>query len=179
VLIFGAQDTTSSALSRILHLLSIHPDIQTKIRDEVREKLRNQRAEGDFSGRLNYDDVMALPLLDAVIKETLRLYPPVPFVRRTAVKERTIPYAEYDGELNTSSVTIPVGTTLFVGIAGANRLESVWGPDAKEWKPERWLKDSSIDTNSRLRLPGVYSGMMSFLGGGRSCVGYKFAQVEM
>ncbi|KAF5376914.1 hypothetical protein D9615_007312 [Tricholomella constricta] len=181
VLIFGAQDTTSSALSRILHLLSTHPVTQTSVRDEVRKKLREKRAEGDLSGRLGYDDVMALPLLDAVIKETLRLYPPVPFVRRTAIKERTIPYsAADDDDLYPSTVTIPIGTTLFIGIAGSNRLESVWGPDAKEWKPERWLSESKpAPTPSRPRLPGVYAGMMSFLGGGRSCIGYKFAQVEM
>ncbi|KAG5719279.1 Cytochrome P450 4F12 [Termitomyces sp. T112] len=179
VLIFGAQDTTSSALSRILYLLSIHPAVQEKVRDEIREKLRLQRAEGDFSGRLNYDDVMALPILDAIIKETLRLYPPVPFVRRTAVKEKTIPYSDADGDLHPSTVTIPVGTTVFVGIAGSNRLESVWGPDAKEWRPERWLTEAVPTSNSQVRLPGIYSGMMSFLGGGRSCVGYKFAQVEM
>ncbi|KAG6865211.1 hypothetical protein C0991_004412 [Blastosporella zonata] len=179
VLIFGAQDTTSSALSRILYLLSTHPDVQANVRDEVRARLSQQRAEGDVSGRLSYDEVMDLPLLDAVIKETLRLYPPVPFVRRTAIKERTIPYSDPDDDLHPSTVTIPVGTTLFVGIAGSNRLESVWGPDAKEWKPERWLADVSAASSSRARLPGVYSGMMSFLGGGRSCVGYKFAQVEM
>ncbi|KAF8060722.1 cytochrome P450 [Lyophyllum atratum] len=181
VLIFGAQDTTSSALSRILYLLSIHPAIQASVRDEVRAKLREKRAEGDLSDRLGYDDVMSLPLLNAVIKETLRLYPPVPFVRRTAVKERTIPYSESDDDVHTSSVTIPVGTTLFIGISGSNRLESVWGPDAKEWKPERWLADNKPvpSSNSRPRLPGVYAGMMSFLGGGRSCIGYKFAQVEM
>ncbi|GLB36851.1 putative cytochrome P450 [Lyophyllum shimeji] len=181
VLIFGAQDTTSSALSRILHLLSTHPVIQAEVRNEVRTKLREKRAEGDLSDRLSYDDVMALPLLDAVLKETLRLYPPVPFVRRTAVKERTIPYSEGDDDINPSSVTIPVGTTLFIGIAGSNRLESVWGPDAKEWKPQRWLADDKPGqpSNSRPRLPGVYGGMMSFLGGGRSCIGYKFAQVEM
>ncbi|KAG6890526.1 hypothetical protein C0995_007728 [Termitomyces sp. Mi166 len=177
VLIFGAQDTTSSALSRILYLLSRHPDVQERVRDEVRGKLRQQRAEGDLSGHLSYDDIMSLPILDAVIKETLRLYPPVPFVRRTAVKERTIPYSGVDGDLHPSTVTIPVGTTLFVGIAGSNRLESVWGPDAKEWKPERWLSEAAPASNSRVRLPGIYSGMMSFLGGGRS--GYKFAQVEM
>ncbi|RDB27404.1 hypothetical protein Hypma_004362 [Hypsizygus marmoreus] len=178
VLIFGAQDTTSSALSRILYMLSMHPKVQADVRDELRTTLRAKRAEGDLSGRMTYDDIMALPLLDAVIKETLRLYPPVPFVRRTAVKERTIPYSETNDDLNMSSVTIPVGTTLFVGIAGSNRLESVWGPDAKEWKPERWLADG-LPSTSRPRLPGVYSGMMSFLGGGRSCIGYKFAQVEM
>ncbi|KAG6916982.1 hypothetical protein DXG01_004411, partial [Tephrocybe rancida] len=169
VLIFGAQDTTSSALSRILHLLSTHPEIQSNVRDEVRARLRRQRAEGDLSERLSYDDIMALPWLDAVIKETLRF----------AVKERTIPYQDVDGDLHPSTVTIPVGTTLFVGIAGSNRLESVWGPDAKEWKPTRWMTDAAPASSAQVRLPGVYSGMMSFLGGGRSCVGYKFAQVEM
>ncbi|KAF9457370.1 cytochrome P450 [Collybia nuda] len=176
VLIFGAQDTTSSAMSRILHALSTNLAIQEKVRDEVRSTLRAKRAEGDLTGQLSYDEIMGLPWLDAVIKETLRLYPPVPFVRRTATKERTVPYsATGDGE-NMTTVTIPVGTTLFVGIAGSNRLESVWGPDAKEWKPQRWL---GAETHNGLRLPGIYSGMMSFLGGGRACIGYKFAQVEM
>lgn len=178
VLIFGAQDTTSSALSRILHLLSVNPEVQSKLRDEIEIALK------DSDGRLDYDTVMALPWLDAVLKETLRLYPPVPFVRRTAVKERTIPYSEPadlasgDSQPRVSSVTIPVGTTIFVGIAGSNSLESVWGPDAKEWKPERWLPTGDA-AHHGVRLPGIYSGMMSFLGGGRSCIGYRFAQIEM
>lgn len=182
VLIFGAQDTTSSTMSHILYTLSRHLEIQTKVRDEIKLAIRSKRAEGDFSERLGYDDIMSLPWLDSVIKETLRLYPPVPFVRRTAIKERTIPYSQTnasdsDGE-RTAYVTIPVGTTLFIGIAGSNRLESVWGADAKEWKPERWL-DGDLDSKVRPHLPGIYSGMMSFFGGGRSCIGYKFAQVEM
>jgi cytochrome P450 len=101
VLIFGAQDTTSSALSRILHLLSVNPEVQSKLRDEIEFALKNRRHE-DSDGRLDYDTAMALPWLDAVLKETLRLrvfisfsptlstlliifnrYPPVPFVRRT------------------------------------------------------------------------------------------------
>ncbi|KAF9048023.1 cytochrome P450 [Hymenopellis radicata] len=162
VLIFGAQDTTSSALSRILFLISRDLDIQERVRDEIKSK-------AGPDGQLEYEDIIALPVLDAIIKETLRLYPPVPFVRRTAVKERVLTYSE-----GTENVTVPVGTTLFVGIAGFNRLESVWGADAKQWKPERWL--SSTPTDER---PGIYHGMLSFLGGNRSCIGYKFAQVEM
>lgn len=60
-------------MSRILHILSINPVIQGKVRDEVRSTLRSRRAEGNQSERLNYDEIMALPWLDAVIKETLRL----------------------------------------------------------------------------------------------------------
>ncbi|KIK54867.1 hypothetical protein GYMLUDRAFT_48408 [Collybiopsis luxurians FD-317 M1] len=169
VLIFGAQDTTSSALSRILYLLSTNREIQDKVREEVVNAFADQ-------DRLEYETISELPWLDAVIKETLRLYPPVPFVRRTATKERTLMYSSTNSDVADSSVTVPVGTTLFVGIAGANRLESVWGPDAKMWKPERWMSDKSP---ALIRLPGIYYGMLSFFGGGRSCIGYKFAQIEM
>lgn len=76
-----------------------------------------------------------------------------------AVKERVIPYSGGDEDIHPLTVTVPVGTTIFVSIAGSNRLESVWGADAKEWKPERWLTEAAPTSNSRLRLPGIYSGM--------------------
>ncbi|KAL0575693.1 hypothetical protein V5O48_006281 [Marasmius crinis-equi] len=183
VLIFGAQDTTSSVFSRTLDLLASNPAIQEKVREEIRVALNTQ---GSSDQRLDYDEISNLPWLDAVLKETLRLYPPVPFVRRTAVKERTLLYSPLNtrhtpNDDSTASVTVPVGTTVFVGIAGANRLESIWGPDAKEWRPERWLSSDPniIKTTNSARLPGIYAGTLSFLGGGRSCVGYKFALIEL
>ncbi|ESK88070.1 cytochrome p450 [Moniliophthora roreri MCA 2997] len=185
VLIFGAQDTTSSCLSRTLDLLAMNPDIQAKVREEVQAAVAGQDATAS-SPRLGYDEISALPWLDAVLKETLRLYPPVPFVRRTAVKERTLFYSvsdlgdlESDSSDTTNSVTVPVGTTLFVSIAGANRLESLWGADAKEWKPTRWMLPGGQKANPAARLPGIFAGTLSFLGGGRSCPGYKFALIEM
>ncbi|KAJ8488872.1 hypothetical protein ONZ45_g13796 [Pleurotus djamor] len=170
VLIFGAQDTTSSALSRALYLLATHQDIQERLRSEIHAALRDNDCE-----RLPYDAMIALPLLDAVLRETLRLFPPVPFVRRTTLKTRSIPYTNSKGEPD--SVVIPQGTTLFVGIAAANRLQSIWGDDSREWKPERWLRPEA--GNNEHKLPGIYAGTLSFLGGGRSCVGYKLADIEM
>jgi cytochrome P450 len=70
VLIFGAQDTTASALSRLLYMLSMHPEMQERVREEVKSAIANSP---DQDGRLSYDEVTRLPLLDAVIKETLRL----------------------------------------------------------------------------------------------------------
>ncbi len=67
VLIFGAQDTTSSALSRILFLLSRDLDIQERVRHEIKSKATSP------DGQLEYEDIIALPVLDAIIKETLRL----------------------------------------------------------------------------------------------------------
>lgn len=67
MLIFAGHDTTSVALCRILHVLSLHPESQERLRLE----LMNARAE---RRDISYDDLMALPYLDAVCKETLRLY---------------------------------------------------------------------------------------------------------
>lgn len=66
-LIFAAHDTTSSALSRILHLLALHPEAQDRLRAEVTAA----RADG---GDLSYEQLEALPFLDATVRETLRLY---------------------------------------------------------------------------------------------------------
>ncbi|KAJ7617102.1 cytochrome P450 [Roridomyces roridus] len=174
VMIFGAQDTSTSALTRILYMLATRPDVQDRIRSEIKQMQLQDGGE-----RLTVEQMNALPWLDAVIKETLRLYPPVPFVRRTAVEERIIPYLLPSGAED--AVRIPRGTTLFLGIAGANRMKCVWGEDAADWKPERWLGIGVGERGrgEKERLPGVYSGMMSFLGGKRACIGYKFAEIEI
>ena len=65
----AARGTTSSALARILHMLSLHPDVQRRMREEVLAA----RACCDGGSDLSYDDLMALPYFDAVVKETLRL----------------------------------------------------------------------------------------------------------
>ena len=65
-LTFAAMDTTSSALARILHLLSTHQDVQSRLRQEIVEaRSRN--------GNLEYDELAALPYLEAVCRETLRM----------------------------------------------------------------------------------------------------------
>jgi hypothetical protein len=66
---FTAMDTTSSALSRTLGLLASHPDVQEKVRQEVLDALEKNEGQ-DFS----YDQLVSLPMLDAVCRETLRLY---------------------------------------------------------------------------------------------------------
>ncbi|KAJ2922914.1 hypothetical protein H1R20_g14188, partial [Candolleomyces eurysporus] len=171
---FAAMDTTSNALSRILDLLSKNPDIQTRLREEIREARQ-------LHGDLQYDELVALPLLDAVCRETLRLHPPVPFVTREAKKDSVIPLSTpittSDGkELN--EVLVSRGTVTVISNWACNRNPEVWGPDATEWKPDRWLSplpESVADAH----IPGIYSHLMTFIGGSRSCIGFKFSQLEM
>ena len=64
--LFAGHDTTTSSLSRILYILSMRQDIQTKVREEVTAARREY-------GDLDYDTLVSLPYLDAVCRETLRL----------------------------------------------------------------------------------------------------------
>ncbi|KAH6891860.1 cytochrome P450 [Coprinopsis sp. MPI-PUGE-AT-0042] len=115
------------------------------------------------------------------IQETLRMYPPAPLAGRTAKKDTIIPLLTpimgTDGN-EVSEIFVPGGTDIFVSILGTNRSTKLWGSDAGEWKPERWLNElpkSLIDA----KVPGVYSHVLTFAGGGRSCIGLKFAELEL
>ncbi|KAF9564195.1 cytochrome P450 [Agrocybe pediades] len=173
-LTFAAMDTTSGALSRTLHLLAMHPEAQDKLRQELNEV----KVEGQDIG---YDQLVSLPYLDAICRETLRLYSPVNMVVRTTRQEAVLPLSQpirgLDGrELH--EIHVPNNTNVIVGIMASNRNPDIWGPDSYEWKPERWLQPLP-DSVTNAHIPGVYSNLMTFIGGGRSCIGFKFSQLEM
>ncbi|KAJ3868460.1 cytochrome P450 [Lentinula novae-zelandiae] len=163
-LIFAAMDTTSSAMSRLLHILSKRPDVQDRLRRELLE-IKSQKNGQDLS----YDELNSLPYLDAICRETLRL------ARQDAAIHLHKPILDLNGT-EIYEVAVPRGTTIFVSIFNANRNPDLWGKG--EWRPERWLEplpESLINA----RIPGVYSHLMTFIGGGRSCIGFKFSQLEM
>ncbi|KAI9443760.1 cytochrome P450 [Lactarius psammicola] len=174
VFLIAATDTTSSALSRILHLLALHPDIQDRLRNELKEALEDNE-------ELTHDKLVSLPFLEAVCRETLRLYAPVPGVMRTTRSDVVLPLSspiqDVDGR-KVHEIFIPNNTNVFVQIYNLNRDPSIWGTDAAEWKPERWLAplpQSVADAN----IQGVYANTMTFIGGARACIGFKFSQLEM
>ncbi|KAJ3537263.1 hypothetical protein NMY22_g5663 [Coprinellus aureogranulatus] len=174
-LMFAAMDTTSNALSRILWLLASHQDVQDKLRNEIRE------AKQKF-GEPEYEQLMALPYLDAVIRETLRRYSPAPTVPREAHRDWCFnplskPIKTLDGK-ETSQIFVPKGTLIIVHVPAINTDPELWGPDSNEWKPERWFSPLPEALLSA-KIPGVYSHLMTFIGGGRSCIGFKFSELEM
>ncbi|KAF9565114.1 cytochrome P450 [Agrocybe pediades] len=170
----AATDTTSNALARVLHLLAQNQDAQEKLRREISE------AKGAMA-QFDYDQLVSLPYLDAICRETLRLYSPVSMIPKTARKDTVLPLSNPIKGLDGSEIReipIPANTNVIVGIMASNRNPELWGPDSYEWKPERWLKPLP-DAVSQAHLPGVYSNLMTFLGGGRACIGFKFSQLEM
>ncbi|PPR07488.1 hypothetical protein CVT26_013457, partial [Gymnopilus dilepis] len=175
-LTFAATDTTSSALSRILHLLAQHKDVQERLRTEIK-KAREDNGDED----LPFDVLDALPYLDAVCRETLRLYPPIPRLLRVLRRDDVLPLHKPIKGINgqeINSIPVPKGTHVHISIMECNKNPEIWGPDAAEWKPERWLSPLP-ETLLDARVPGIYSHLMTFLGGGRSCIGFKFSLIEM
>ncbi|KAJ7511898.1 cytochrome P450 [Mycena galericulata] len=171
MMISAATDTTSSALDRIFHVLSLYPEVQEKLRAEIIEAPEH----------MDDEELGSLPYLDAFMHEILRLYPPVtPVMFRETVEDTTLPLSKplrgVDGT-EITSIPIPKGTTLYVAIAAANHNKQIWGPDALEFKPERW--ESSKTGAGSEKMCGIYGNMMTFLGGGRSCMGFQFSLLEM
>ncbi|KAI0761522.1 cytochrome P450 [Trametes elegans] len=181
--ILAGMDTTSNAASRILHILAEKPAVQDKLRREV--------LEAQYDGEILFDRLMELPYLDAVCRETLRLYvsiaecanrhSPVRLLNRCALQDTVLPLQEpirgKDGTL-ISQVTVPKGTFAILNLWASNTNKALWGEDAYEWKPERWFAPLPRAIEEA-RVPGVYSHLMSFRGGGRSCIGFKYAQLEL
>ncbi|CCM02691.1 uncharacterized protein FIBRA_04797 [Fibroporia radiculosa] len=172
-LVLAATDTTSNSLTRILEILAGRPDAQEKLRQEI---LDASAADG-----LSYDELDQLPFLDSVCRETLRLNPPLVLIFRQAMQDTVVPLSEpivgTDGSM-ISELPIPKGTEVIAGILGCNASKALWGEDALEWKPERWLSPlpSAVTKNT---IPGVYSNLMTFIGGKRSCIGFKFSEMEI
>ncbi|EIN05322.1 cytochrome P450 [Punctularia strigosozonata HHB-11173 SS5] len=176
LLIFAAYDTTSSAIARILYLLSKNQAVQDELRNEIND-MREQLGDIDPS----YDQLMSMPILDSVIRETLRLHPPAPYMSRVATTDTVLPLATpVIGTDGKSIYEVPVrqGQSVWIGISSPNRNKSTWGPDAEEWKPQRW-RSPLPSTVTDAKIPSVYANQLTFLAGSRSCIGFTFAEIEI
>ncbi|KAJ7883949.1 cytochrome P450 [Mycena leptocephala] len=170
IILIAGQDTTASTLSFALLELAKAPELQDKLRAEIHSTLGAARA-----GSVSYD---SMPLLNALIKETLRMYPATTISDRTTLEDSVIPLASSimtsTGE-HISQISVRKGQLLQLGLASYNRLESRWGADAHEFKPSRWLEGTVYNGDAF----GPYANLLTFLGGPRVCLGWRFALLEM
>ncbi|KAI1810819.1 cytochrome P450 [Poronia punctata] len=159
----AGHETTSSALSWACYLLSKHPEYQEKLREEISQALPADDSQID---KTDLSTILEpLPYLNGIMNETLRLYPTVPLTLRTAIRDTVIA-----GQL------IPKGVTLVLSMWQMNRSPEVWGADADEFRPERWITAGKPNSNG-----GASSNyeFLTFLHGPRSCIGQGFAKAEM
>ncbi|PVF96582.1 cytochrome P450 [Serendipita vermifera] len=157
-ILFAARDTTSSLLTFSSYILMEHPDVAEKMRAEILEICQ--------SGRLpNVADIKKMKYTEAVLNETLRLFPPVPYNIRRSIEACPLP-----------SPLSKMGRPLYMPAKSSityipiliQRDPDLWGEDAAEFKPERWLSGS---TPSNAFIP--------FNAGPRICLGQQLAYIQV
>ncbi|EFH64622.1 hypothetical protein ARALYDRAFT_338681 [Arabidopsis lyrata subsp. lyrata] len=148
-----ARDTTSSALTWFFWLLSKNPEAMNKIRQEVNKKMP----------RFDPADLDKLVYLHGAVCETLRLYPPVPFNHKSPAKPDVLP----------SGHKVDENWKIVISMYALGRMKSVWGDDAEDFRPERWISYSG-----RLKHEPSYK-FLAFNAGPRACLGKKLTFLQM
>ncbi|KAJ7151161.1 cytochrome P450 [Mycena filopes] len=165
----AGEDTTANTVAWSLYELARNPEFQKEL-----------RAELDEAGPDDSVDYDRLPRLNALLKEILRLYSTVPQTERVVAKDSVLPLSEpittTSGKL-INEIPVKKGQHLIIAISSYHRLTSVWGDDAEEFKPSRWL-DGNMPASGAFSL-GPYSNLLAFLGGSRTCIGWRFSLAEM
>ncbi|GJJ69988.1 hypothetical protein EMPS_02337 [Entomortierella parvispora] len=163
--IFAGHETTSASLSWTFYQLASNPDIQSRLREETRQLFK------DTNGSPLYDDLNSLPYLNAVVRESLRLWSPIPLNLRVSVEDDHLPRA-YGQE----PLFVPAGTNLQIPMFILQRDPKIWGPDALEFNPDRWL---STDKPCPPYVPPNGLCYFPFYHGKRGCIGNKMATLEI
>lgn len=156
VFFFGGFDTTSTSMCFMTHVLGVHPDIQSKLRDEIEDVLKQT------NGKPTFEAIHGMKYLDAVVNETVRLYPIPAFIDRLCVKETKLPPPTSDGE----PVTIKPGDNIWFHIFSLHH-DPKYFPEPEKFDPDRFLKG---DVNN--------SAYMPFGIGPRICIANRFALME-
>nr|BED42950.1 cytochrome P450 monooxygenase [Trametes versicolor] len=167
--LLAGHETTSAASTWVLYSLSRYPQAQQKLREEL---------FSIQSDSPTMDELSALPYLDAVVTETLRLHSPTAMLVRVAAKDDVIPLSEpftdRHGKMH-SEIRVTKGQKFVVPVMALHRSAEIWGEDAREFRPERWQQPPEGSS----AIPGVWGRLLTFIGGPRSCIGYRFAVVEL
>ena len=149
-LLFAAHDTITSTLSTIINLLITHPEWQIILQNEYQQL--NQTS-------VSFEDLAKLEKTEWVIKEALRLIPPVPVIPRRAIRE-----CEFGG------YTIPKNASVCVHPPHTHRMEELW-TNPNQFDPGRWSSERAEASNNLFQF-------IPFGGGAHKCLGLNFAESQ-
>ncbi|TDH74122.1 uncharacterized protein CCR75_002943 [Bremia lactucae] len=156
----AGKETTSFSLAWIIVNLNRYPRVLAKLRTQIRENLPEL-----MTGKLQVptiDDLNKIPYIEAVLKESLRLC--MTGVHRTPRRSTTLREGTF----------VPFGTHVVMSVYAAARMSSVWGDDAAEYNPDRWIDAES----GKMKQMNSFQ-FITFGGGPHQCVGMRFAMLEM
>jgi len=160
----AGHETTASSMTWAAYLLARHPEVQTRLRAEVREHLPPLV---DGAPSPSSVDIDRMPYLNAVCSEVLRYFSPAPLTLRKAAKDTSI-----------LSQFVPKGTQIIVAPWAVNKSEALWGDDALVFNPDRWMPKSDADKTAASGGAASNYAFLTFLHGPRSCIGMSFAKAE-
>ncbi|KAI5077016.1 hypothetical protein GOP47_0009081 [Adiantum capillus-veneris] len=165
--ILAGWETVASGITFALWLLSIHPRVEREVLNEIDRILGDRKfnhvLEGSKMETFTYNDVRKMHYLQAVLSESMRLYPPVPSDCKYAARDDTLP----DG------TQVLEGYQVSYNVFAMGRAARVWGKDCLEFRPERWL-----DENGEF-VPASPFKYPVFQAGPRICLGKDFAFIQM
>jgi cytochrome P450 len=150
---FEGHDTTKSAINWTLYAIATNQEVQQRLHREIDQLI------GGSNHMLSVDDLNKFEYLDCVIKESLRIYPAVPFIERILSENAFI-----DGK------QLLKGTQATLFIYQVHRDERVF-PDPEKFKPERFSSENTLNRHAYAYIP--------FSAGKRNCIGQKFAMMEI
>jgi cytochrome P450 len=150
-LMVAGHETTSTSLSWTFYLLSKHPEVLAKIREEIIREIGE--------APIQFSDLPRFEYMAQVIDEVLRLYPPFWMVDRVALNDDSI-----------AGMEIPKGTTVIIFIYGAHHSPEYW-EDPESFNPDRFNGESRKKQNPYIHIP--------FGAGPKGCIGGNYATMQM
>ncbi|KAG7398418.1 hypothetical protein PHYBOEH_011219 [Phytophthora boehmeriae] len=156
----AGKDTTSFSMSWMIVNMNRYPHVLEKIRAEINANLP-ELLSGEIEAP-SMTDLQKLPYLEAAMKESLRLY--MATIHRAPNQSTTL----------SDGLRVPFGSHVIVPTYAMARLPMVWGQDAAEYRPERWIDE---ETGRVLKVSPFK--FISFSAGPHQCIGMRFALLEM
>ncbi|KAK6920239.1 Cytochrome P450 [Dillenia turbinata] len=163
--VMAGKDTTATTLSWFIYMLCKHPAIQEKVAQEIKNStnVTDYTNYAGFAANLSEDALEKMHYLHAAITETLRLYPAAPVDAKECFSDDILP----DG------YNVKKGDTIAYQPYAMGRMKFIWGDDAEDFRPERWL---DADGFFRQESPFKFT---AFQAGPRICLGKEFAYRQM
>ncbi|KAH0589212.1 hypothetical protein H2248_004975 [Termitomyces sp. 'cryptogamus'] len=175
-ILLAGHETSATSLCWVLLELARHPELQDRLRAEIRA---TEFASGRKYSSFTSSDLDGMEYLSAILKESMRFHPALYQNYRQAAKDDVLPLSTptrtTSGEY-LNNLPIPKGMKVILSIAAYHRNKDVFGEDADIFNPDRWFRKANEKKGPTL---GVYGNLLTFAGGIRACIGWRFALYEM
>ncbi|KDR66926.1 hypothetical protein GALMADRAFT_258809 [Galerina marginata CBS 339.88] len=167
-MLLASRDTTACVLTYITYFLAIHPDVTKKLRTEVLEHCGP-------SSPPTFEQFREMKYMRAVINETLRIFPPLPLnVRESRSISCVLPPSDKTYASDQQPLYMPAKSTILYLPMLIQRNPALWGDDADEFNPERWIDPDRLA--KYVANPTIFT---PFSAGPRICIGQNYAYNEM